>query len=106
MERKCFKALNFDLDTHLLRDVYPGANYRSAYNDLKKFLVNENFIHRQGSGYISQDKLSSLDIYELIEDIEQSLPWVSKCINKMDVTNVSQQHDLVEILKSISDDIL
>ena len=28
MERKYFKALNFDLDTHQLKEHYPGANYR------------------------------------------------------------------------------
>lgn len=106
LERKYFKAVNFDLDTHRLKNVYLGTNYRFAYEELKRFLEHRNFIHRQGSGYISQDKLSSSDIYELVEDMNQSLPWMSECIKKMDVTNIGHQHDLVEILKSVSDNIL
>ena len=40
MERKYFKALNFDLDTHQLQKNYPGANYRHAYDDLRRFSKN------------------------------------------------------------------
>ena len=53
MERKYFKALNFDLDTHQLKVHYPGANYRKAYDDLRRFFRHHRFSHRQGSGYIS-----------------------------------------------------
>lgn len=56
MERKYFKALNFDLDTHQLKEHYPGANYRQAYDDLRRFFKRHRFSHRQGSGYISHDK--------------------------------------------------
>lgn len=43
MERKYFKALNFDLDTHQLKAHYPGANYRQAYDDLRRFLNDISF---------------------------------------------------------------
>ena len=59
MERKYFKALNFDLDTHQLKEHYPGANYRQAYGDLRRFFKRHRFSHRQGSGYISDDKPTS-----------------------------------------------
>lgn len=55
LERKYFKALNFDLDTHQLQEHYPGANYRQAYDDLRRFFKKHRFLHRQGSGYISED---------------------------------------------------
>ena len=48
MERKYFKALNFDLDTHQLQEHYPGANYRQAYDDLRRFFKKHRFLHRQG----------------------------------------------------------
>lgn len=67
MERKYFKALNFDLDTHQLKAHYPGANYRQAYDDLRRFFKRHQFSHRQGSGYISDAKLSTADIYDLTE---------------------------------------
>lgn len=43
MERKYFKALNFDLDTHQLKEHYPGANYRQAYDDLRRFFKRHRF---------------------------------------------------------------
>ena len=67
MERKYFKALNFDLDTHQLKEHYTGANYRQAYDDLLRFFKQHRFSHRQGSGYISDDKLTTADIYDLTE---------------------------------------
>ena len=73
MERKYFKALNFDLDTHQLKAHYPGANYRQAYDDLRRFFKRHQFSHRQGSGY------------------------------KIDVTNIGRQHDLTELLKPTED---
>ena len=99
MERKYFKALNFDLDTHQLQEHYPGANYRQAYDDLRRFFKKHQFSHRQGSGYISEDKLTTADIYDLMDDLSQQFPWIGVCVSKIEVTNVGRQHDLTELLK-------
>ncbi len=99
MERKYFKALNFDLDTHQLKQHYPGANYRQAYYDLRRFFARYNFSHRQGSGYISDIKLGTADIYDLMDELSHEFPWIGICINKIDVTNIGRQHDLTELLK-------
>lgn len=103
MERRYFKALNFDLDTHSLQEHYSGANYRQAYYDLRKFFKRHKFFHRQGSGYISDKKLSTADIYDLMDELLDTLPWVSLCVNKIDVTNIGKQHDLTELLKPSED---
>ena len=86
MERKYFKALNFDLDTHQLKAHYPGANYRQAYD-----------------GYISDTKLGSAYIYDLMDELVQKLSWIGACVNKIDVTNIGRQHDLTELLKPTED---
>lgn len=99
MERKYYKAINFDLSTYQLRKLYPKPNYRKAYDDLKRFFKRHDFSHRQGSGYISNQKLSTADIYDLMDDLVNELSWIGECVNKIDVTNVGQQHDLIELLK-------
>lgn len=108
MERKYFKALNFDLDTHHLQEFYPGKNYRKAYEDLKRFFYRHDFAHRQGSGYLSNQKLETADIYDLMDELSHEFVWLSECVNKIDVTNVGQQHDLIDLLRpmdpSFSDD--
>lgn len=99
MERKYYKALNFDLSTRQLEKCYPGTSYRKAYDDLRRFFKHHHFSHRQGSGYISDEKLSTADIYDLMDDLCQQFAWIGECVNKIDVTNVGQQHDLTDLLK-------
>lgn len=103
MERKYYKAINFDLDTHQLKEYYPGANYRQAYDDLRKFFERHNFSHRQGSGYISEEKLGTADIFDLMDELSHLFSWIGNCIKKIDVTNIGQQHDLTELLRPMED---
>lgn len=100
VERKYYKAINFDLDTHRLEADYPGANYRQAYDDLKRFFKHHGFSHRQGSGYISDEKLSKANIFDLMDDLSRQYGWISESANKMDVTNIGTQYDLMELLKA------
>ncbi len=51
MERKYYKAINFDLDTNKLKKYYP--RYQQAYSDLLRFFKVNGFLHRQGSGYVT-----------------------------------------------------
>lgn len=106
MEKKYFKALNFDLDTHQLKKHYPGTNYRQAYDDLRRFFNRHHFSHRQGSGYISDEKLATADIYDLMDELSQQLPWIGICVNKIDVTNIGRQHDLTDLLKPMDDIVM
>lgn len=100
MEERYYKALNFDLSTHQLKEVYPGNDYRKAYDDLRRFFSHHHFVHRQGSGYLSDEKLYSTDIYESMDILARQMPWIGACVNKMDVTNVGKQHDLTDVLKT------
>ena len=65
MERKYYKAINFDLDTKKLKNFY--QRYQQAYADLYKFFKENSFSHRQGSGYVSDEKLTSADIIDLMD---------------------------------------
>ena len=99
MERKTFKALNFDMDTHQLKAHYPGANYRQAYDDLRRFFKRHGFSHRQGSGYLSYQRLGTADIFDLMDELSRQFPWAADCVRRIDVTNVGRQHDLTELLR-------
>lgn len=100
MERKYLKAINFDLDTHLLGEHHPSGDYHKAYYDMKRFFKGHNFSHKQGSGYVSNVKLTIQDIYELINDLCETYPWITKCVNEFDVTNVGTQYGLAEDIRS------
>lgn len=101
MERTYFKAINFDLDTHKLKELYPGNSYQNAYDDLRRFFKRHGYSHRQGSGYISDEKQSTADIYDLMDELSTAYAWIGQCVNRIDVTNVGRQHDLTDLLKPI-----
>lgn len=88
------KAINFDLDTHALKEYYPKPDYRGAYKDLKAFFSKHGFTHRQGSGYVSERALTTADIFDLADMLAGECPWMGRCVKRIDVTNIGQQHDL------------
>ncbi len=98
MERKYHKAINFDLDTNELKKYYP--RYQQAYYDLRSFFREKGFSHRQGSGYVSENKLSTADIVDIVDDFGKRYTWASTCVKKIDVTNVGMQYDLTGLLAS------
>ena len=63
------------------------------------FFERHEFEHRQASGYLSLAKLSTADIYDLMDELVQAFPWLGECVNRIDVTNVGQQHDLTDLVK-------
>lgn len=94
MENEQRKALNFDLDTKALKQYYPNKNYRQAYKDVKRFLLNNGFEHRQWSGYTSIKPMTDGTIRAKMLKLKKALPWISKCVNRFDVTDIGEQHDL------------
>ncbi len=96
MERKYYKAINFDFDTNKLKTYYP--RYQQAYYDLMAFFKKNDFSHRQGSGYVSNNKITSVDIVDLIGSLRDTFDWVSTCVKKIDVTNIGAQYDLTYLL--------
>lgn len=97
-EEKCQKAFNFDLDANKLKEYYPKKNYRQAYNDIKKFMKKEGFVHRQGSGYISKMILNMQDVTLLSRKIRKTFPWLKHCVQHFDVTNVGERLDLTYMI--------
>lgn len=101
MERTKRKAINFDLDTKEMknRGLYP-AGYTMLGNTLRK----HGFEHRQGSGYISKEKLDSVTVARIIEQTTKENLWLKDCVKKIDVTDIGRQHDLTELVKEFGNE--
>ncbi len=98
MERSKKKAINFDLDTTIMRSM---QIYPVGYSMLTKAFRDIGFIHRQGSGYISKGKLTNSDVNFIIRKIVKENLWLAECVKKIDVTDIGKQHDLTSIVKTI-----
>ena len=35
-----------------------------------------------------------------MDDLTQALPWIGDCVNKIGVTNIGQQHDLIDLVRT------
>lgn len=100
MERPKRKAINFDLDTETMKEY---SKYPIGYELLRVSFKKYGFEHRQGSGYISKDKLMSSDVTDVVRNIVKEQPWLSECVKKIDVTDIGKQHDLTAIVKEYGD---
>lgn len=94
------KAINFDLGTNALKEHYPGKNYRDAYSAIKRYMEQHDFEHRQYSGYNSKAPMSDTEVAKVISGLSTELPWLEKCIQKIDSTDIGEQHDLTDIVKN------
>ena len=102
MSARVRKAINFDLDTKALKKFYPGKDYRAAYGEIKNFMENIGFEHRQWSGYISIKALDQKEIARNVKKIAQKFPWLSQCVNRFDVTNIGKTCDMIDTIKATS----
>ena len=99
MERKYFKAINFDLITKELAKYYPNKNPRQAYRDIKAFLVRHGFEHRQWSGYRSVQRMSNVELMDIVKALNERFPWLKQCVGKFDATNISKGYDLIKVFE-------
>jgi cell filamentation protein len=101
-QQKRHKAINFDLDTENLINIFGETKRSEAYRDVQKFFVAHGFEHRQWSGYRSLHPMSYFEISELLTVMAKQHYWLEKCINKFDVTNVGVESDMRHIFQEVA----
>ena len=100
MERQVRKAINFDLDTKVMKEK---GLYPKGYRLLKKSFKELGFKHRQGSGYVSENRLTSDEVGFIIKKIVKENFWLADCVNTIDVTDIGRQHDLTDMVKDFAE---
>ena len=93
------KQITFDLCQEALKKYYPHS-LTQAYYDIRRFMESHGFEHRQSSAYVSLDKMTTLDVVSLAEQLAMALPWLSRCVNEIDVANIGVQHSLKKVLEN------
>ena len=88
-ERKTYKAINFDFDTKKLALARGSAP--KCYYEIRKTMKRLGFDHRQGSGYVSREKIDSADITHVVLKLYETHEWLPDCIKEFDVTNVTRR---------------
>ena len=72
------KQITFDLHQESLKQLYPHTEppqnaqyYKKAYQDIRRFMTANGFEHRQYSVYVSAEKLTTLDVIGLMEQLAE-----------------------------------
>jgi virulence-associated protein VapD len=98
-ESRRYKAINFDLDTQALRNLFGERGRSSAYSRIKNFLSRHGFEHRQGSGYRSTTTMTDSETVDLVVSLYSKFDWLPGCVQKLDVTNIGREYDMDTIAK-------
>ena len=88
------KAINFDLSDVRLRKYYPSNNYKKAWSDIKSYLLDNGFNHRQYSGYISKEPVTMDYVIQHIIEMALLFQWLKYCVKEFDVTIVGDEYSL------------
>ena len=97
-EQRRYKSINFDLDTHRLTEIFGKTGRRKAYAQIMSFMLQQDFDHRQWSGYVSHTRRTYLEIYAMIDDPLIMHPWLSYCANRFDITDFMAQSDAMDYI--------
>lgn len=87
------KQIIFDLDTNVAKIIL-GQKYNNIYQQIRKYMLKNDFTHIEGSSYMSNKALSEFDLYNIIDGLIEEIPCLEKCCRDMRVTNISRVHSL------------
>lgn len=102
MPKKRF-MINFDLDTNKY-EKNVGKSSSLAYYQIRRYMESNNFLHRQGSCYITKSPTNIGKVMTQIEVLSRKYTWLSECVKEIDVTTIEKTFSLKNILKSIQKD--
>lgn len=91
-------AISFDLNIADLEEFYPNGSYNNAYGDIKKFLLNNGFSHKQGSVYFGDESTNAVKTVVTINKMSNQFPWLKNCVSDIRMLRIEEDNDLMPAL--------
>lgn len=100
-------AINFDLSTKVLEEIFGTGNTSKPYSDIKHFMETNGFMHRQYSGYVSVEPKTEADIALLAMKMNEELPWFGRAVEgkEIDVTEIGKVYSIKDYYINSDKDI-
>lgn len=96
-KKKMSYAVAFDLDTEILRKVYPNDSYANAYSDIKNFLMSKGFDWQQGSVYFGVN-LNAVECILAVQNLSKTYPWFKQSVRDIRLLRIEEMNDLFPVL--------
>lgn len=99
MGKSTRKQIVFDIDTKVAREILGESKYREIYKNIEKCMKENGFEHIQGSGYTSKIPISKIEVVNVISELLDDYPYLSKCVRDIRQTSVFSERSLNALFK-------
>ena len=62
-------------------------------------MEEQDFIHRQYSGYVSKNFISMTKLGYILDNMVQQYSWLKKCVKQFDITIVGDEYNLFHTIR-------
>ncbi|EGT80746.1 TPA: virulence factor [Haemophilus influenzae] len=91
-------AIAFDLDTSMLKELYPTESWQNAYGDVKKMLESLGFDHQQGSVYFGNSDMTAVKCVLAAQKLSQTYSWFKPSVSDIRMLRIEELNDLAPAL--------
>lgn len=91
-------AITFDFDTEMLERLYPNASWRNAYTDVRNYLEENGFEHRQGSVYFGEPQVTAVHCITVVQDMSDEFAWFTPALKDIRMLRIEENNDLMVVL--------
>lgn len=93
-------AVLFDLDTNCLTTCYEGNSYHGAYNEIKKYMLDNGFTWTQGSVYFGDPvKINAVNCVLIVQQMAKQFPWFKTCVKDVRMLRIEENNDLLPAVR-------
>lgn len=78
------RALHFDLSVQQIDKYFSCRS--TPYYHIKRVMTMHNFYHQQGSGYVSNEPITEVDVFDVVKDLKFRVPHFEDIVKSFDST--------------------
>lgn len=93
-------AIAFDLDTDTLQQLYPSPSWNNAYADIRRFLQENGFDHKQGSVCFGDETIDAVTCVLVAQRLADEFDWFQPCVQDIRMMRIEDNNDLLPALSS------
>ncbi len=87
---KTIKELHFLIDENVTRQILGDNKYTKIYTDLSDFFQEKGWKKLAKNLYISSKELEDGEINQLIVELKERYPYISKCVKDLKQTDITE----------------
>ena len=92
-------AIAFDLDTDTLKELYPTSSWNNASSDIRRFLEDAGFEHKQGSVYFGGDAIDAVGCVLTIQQLSSEFSWFEPSVQDIRMLRIEDNNDLMPAIR-------